>query len=583
MITPRLVVACAGFVLLWGSMAARAWAGGIPAETLKEIKAATVFVKVQFSFRGKTLPASGSGFVMRVDGETGYIATNHHVLHAPDDLPGVTRVGPIVLVFHSGTAKEKEVHAEIVATDSSRDLAILKVTNFKDLPRPIQADPKLELLETMTVYAFGFPFGQALSLTKGNPAMTVGRGSISSIRNDEFGSVKVIQIDGDLNPGNSGGPVVDEKGRLVGVAVAKLTGTRIGMAIPPQELAKMLLGRVGGISLTTLKTDKDGAEVRVRVSLIDPLRRMKGVSILYVPTAELKQEIKLSKEGKFPKLEGGTKVDLKIDKDEGEALFRLPSSGKSRMAITFQTAYTNADGETIYTAALVHAVDFNEKTITGTITDADPRDPLDKKPYHVHRITMKAGQRFTIEMRADPKELDPFLKIKDADGKVLAQDDDSGGGLNARIVFTAPRDGEYQIIATIFRGKGPYVLAIREDLGPAANQPVHEIGKDGLSIDAQLTRDDPTDTALTDAPRKIVSVRLKAGQRYVIDLKSKDFDAFLRLENAQGKELARDDDSGGGLDARIRFVAPADGVYHIIATSLNRRPGSFLLTVRAEP
>src|SRR5438046_133142 len=88
----------------------------------------------------------------------------------------------------------------------------------------------------------GAATGTALSTTRGNPAVTVGKGTVSSLREDEAGEVAVVQIDGDINPGNSGGPVVDGQGRLVGIAVAKITGTRIGLAIPPSELTKMLDG-----------------------------------------------------------------------------------------------------------------------------------------------------------------------------------------------------------------------------------------------------------------------------------------------------------------------------------------------------
>ena len=100
----------------------------------------------------------------------------------------------------------------------------------KDLPKPIDTATAVEPSETMTVYALGFPFGEALSTTKGNPSLTVGKATVSSLRENERGEVVVIQLDGNLNPGNSGGPVVDAKGRLVGVATAGVRGAGIGLA-----------------------------------------------------------------------------------------------------------------------------------------------------------------------------------------------------------------------------------------------------------------------------------------------------------------------------------------------------------------
>src|SRR5687767_1575034 len=90
-------------------------AGGIPAKTLKELKAATVYIKVQLKGGGKSFPATGSGFVVHADGETGYIATNHHVVYP--------RAGEMLaenpkVVFHSGTPEEKTVEAQVVAGDA---------------------------------------------------------------------------------------------------------------------------------------------------------------------------------------------------------------------------------------------------------------------------------------------------------------------------------------------------------------------------------------------------------------------------------------------------------------------------------
>ena len=363
---------------------APAGAGGIPATTLKEIKAATVFVKVSFTGPGinKPLPASGSGFVMMVDGETAYIATNEHVVSVPKDFPRLKLAGPPTLVFHSGTPKEFTVTADILATDPSRDLALLRVKNVKDLPKAIPLDPKLELNETMTVFTFGFPFGQALSTTMGNPGMTVGKGSVSSIRLDEFGKVKVVQIDGELNPGNSGGPVVDEKGSLVGIAVAKIDGTRIGMAIPPHELTAMLLGRVGGISMTPIKMDKEHVDIFANAALIDPMRKLKSVSILYLPASELKEVPKISKEGRFASITGATKLDLKIDrdKDTASALFTFTPKEPSKVKLAYQTVFTKADGDTVYTAVLYTEVDTTGTFIAGSLAADDPMDKITKQP-----------------------------------------------------------------------------------------------------------------------------------------------------------------------------------------------------------
>src|SRR5438094_915295 len=88
-------------------------AGGIPAKTLKELKTASVFIKVQSVPAGgfaKPIPLTGSGFVVHVEEGAAYIATNYHVI---SPLPGEMLRGKPSIIFHSGTPNEKAVSAEI--------------------------------------------------------------------------------------------------------------------------------------------------------------------------------------------------------------------------------------------------------------------------------------------------------------------------------------------------------------------------------------------------------------------------------------------------------------------------------------
>jgi S1-C subfamily serine protease len=240
---------------------ARQPSGQLSAEALRHLKGATVFIK------GEAGASSwaGSGFLCKVSGDTGYIVTNHHVVTA-DAEPLRPRRGPagipippvpggpfrpntavISVVFHSGTPAERVLPAVVLASDEARDLAILRVQGLPEWPKPIRLDEKIDLVETMPVYILGFPFGEKLALKDGNPAITINKGSVSSLRDDKFGQIKAVQIDGALNPGNSGGPVVDEHGRLVGVSVATIRGSGIGLAIAPDELTRMFQERIGPI------------------------------------------------------------------------------------------------------------------------------------------------------------------------------------------------------------------------------------------------------------------------------------------------------------------------------------------------
>src|SRR5262245_34368328 len=79
----------------------------------------------------------------------------------------------------------------------------------------------------------------------------------------------------------------------------------------------------------------------------------------------------------------------------------------------------------------------------------------------------------------------------------------------------------------------------------------------------------------------IHQVRLAPDKTYVIDLESNDFDAYLRILDSNGKQLASDDDGGEGLNARIRFTPPKDDTYQLVATRFASGQGDYLLKVRA--
>ncbi len=107
----------------------------------------------------------------------------------------------------------------------------------------------------------------------------------------------------------------------------------------------------------------------------------------------------------------------------------------------------------------------------------------------------------------------------------------------------------------------------------------------GQVFDDALTQDDPLDRVLRKSHAKVYPIKMVAGQIYRIDMTRKDkLNPFVRIEGADGKELA-DDDNGEGDTATIVFKAPADGAYKVIATSVGDGKaggalGKYRLTVR---
>jgi hypothetical protein len=82
-----------------------------------------------------------------------------------------------------------------------------------------------------------------------------------------------------------------------------------------------------------------------------------------------------------------------------------------------------------------------------------------------YMVKLAKGKTYVIDMiSADEKALDPYLILKNSNGKVLARDDDSGGFPNARITIEAPADGTYEIVATHYgtANQGEFTLAVKE-------------------------------------------------------------------------------------------------------------------------
>ncbi len=162
-----------------------------------------------------TTGGEGSGVIYSADG---YIITNYHVVQAADR----------VVVT---TADRQRFTAEIVGTEPKSDLAVLKV-EAEGLPFLEVADSD-EAEPGQWVLAVGSPLGLTSTVTAG---IVSAKGRSLSILRDPDAIESFIQTDAAVNPGNSGGPLVDAEGRLLGIntAIASKTGRFQGysFAIP---------------------------------------------------------------------------------------------------------------------------------------------------------------------------------------------------------------------------------------------------------------------------------------------------------------------------------------------------------------
>lgn len=176
-------------------------------------------------FRGQvTQEGSGSGFVYDREGR---IVTNYHVVEGAAQLQ---------VTFTDGEVRD----ARLVGADPSNDLAVLEVTSGAGDPDPLVLGDSDALEVGRFVVAIGHPFGLDQTLTTG---VVSGLGRV--IESPDQGFIgEIIQTDAAINQGNSGGPLLDLDGRVVGVnsAIVSPTGTSagIGYAIPATTLARVV-------------------------------------------------------------------------------------------------------------------------------------------------------------------------------------------------------------------------------------------------------------------------------------------------------------------------------------------------------
>jgi len=101
------------------------------------------------------------------------------------------------------------------------------------------------------------------------------------------------------------------------------------------------------------------------------------------------------------------------------------------------------------------------QTIGGQLSLADSR-LSDNSVYQAWTYIGSRGERIQVDVTSS--NFDAYAIVEDASGKLLARNDDDGGGTNARIVFTVPANGAYRIIANTYRqgSYGAYALSVRE-------------------------------------------------------------------------------------------------------------------------
>jgi S1-C subfamily serine protease len=158
----------------------------------------------------------GTGFVV---GPGGAILTARHVIEGAASVR--VQIGA------------RSTTAAVIAVDERRDVALLSAPRFSDLePVRVGVVPTTGAV----VRVFGHPWGGALVVTRGAVVGFVERGTLA------LDGHRVMTVSAPVEPGQSGGPVLDDDGHLVGVAIGVETNTQTGLVVPVDELTNLIAG-----------------------------------------------------------------------------------------------------------------------------------------------------------------------------------------------------------------------------------------------------------------------------------------------------------------------------------------------------
>lgn len=239
-------------VSISGSPAVSTDGGLTPAQVYAQNVDSVVLVYNQITtkYNGQTSTgtATGSGFVLTADG---YVVTNYHVVEGDGVLSVVTYTG-------------EEYMAKLVGFDATNDVALLKVE--AEGLQAVTLGSSNALIVGDQVVAIGNPLGELTS------TLTVGYISAKErdVTTDGF-AINMLQTDAAINSGNSGGPLFNMRGEVIGITTAKYSGTSssgatiedVGFAIPIDDVRGLLsdLATYGYVT---------GAYLGVSVSDMDP-------------------------------------------------------------------------------------------------------------------------------------------------------------------------------------------------------------------------------------------------------------------------------------------------------------------------
>jgi hypothetical protein len=240
------------------------------------------------------------------------------------------------------------------------------------------------------------------------------------------------------------------------------------------------------------------------------------------------------------------------------------------------TADHGQQGQVDRTDGDIRSIEYGE-VVSGSIDTGDPQSAAYRGYHEPITFDGSAGDTLHIQMfggsiagdrgfEGPTADTDPYLILVGPDGEVIARNDDSDYGLNARIQgIVLPADGEYTIVATSYDANQTFDYTLRLQNENRESADLRSIERNSTATGA-IDKDDPRDPERRGF-HEPVTFDGSAGERVSIDMGSRTGDTYLQLLAPDGTVIAENDDNDRGLNSSIETTLPEDGEYTIVATS----------------
>ena len=274
------------------------------------------------NYKENQIQSTGSGFVYKTDDKYGYVLTNHHVID------GASKITLI-------RSDDKEIEGTVLGSDVYLDLAVVRINKDEVIDKAVITTSENSKVGD-TVFTIGSPLGYEYrgTVTDGILSGKDRMVSVSISGNTNDYVMKVLQTNAAVNPGNSGGPLLNASGEVIGIISLKLVQTEVenmGFAIPIEyamshienlEQGKAIVRPMLGISM--VNANDTSSLYRSRIVLDESITE--GVVV-----------VEISKDS------GASKSDLQ----KGDVITKLNDEKISNVAYLRHELYKYSVGDTI--------------------------------------------------------------------------------------------------------------------------------------------------------------------------------------------------------------------------------------------